>query len=264
MRTVEMDGICLSCRIDLHEECTVALAGDVPEGERCCCAELYDRSAHMRMVAQARKLDGAGDDADGPDEPGTASAPPQPIKGDSGYIHPDAWPSTADIGTLTDVESTGRKRVAKMYPITGGQTCEWARLKYAGGGPHPIIGCMGNPASELHHGPDKNTLNNEKASRGIGTRENVHVICSECHNAWHAANDDFYAKYDRDAQQTEPWIPNHLGEWGPQNSLEQASFEELTEVARTRDERRRKRGKDGSGRNAKPRAGVDTSITDEG
>lgn len=267
MLLIETDGICLSCRIDLHEECTVALAGDLPDGERCCCAGLYDRAAHLGQVARARKAAGAGDVVSGDEEgsPAAVAAPPAPIKGDSGYIHPDAWPSSADIGTLADVSSTGRKRVAKMYPITAGQVCEWAKLRYAGNGPKPIIGCMGNPASELHHGPDKNTLNNEKASRGVGTRENVHVICSDCHNAWHAANDEFYPDYSRDAQQTEPWIPYHPGEWGPQDSTEQASFDELVEVARVRDERRRKRGRDTAGRNSRPRAGVDLGVDpDEG
>jgi len=35
-----------------------------------------------------------------------------------------------------------------------------------------------------HHGPDKNTLNNEKG--------NVHRICHSCHNRWHTLNDEDY------------------------------------------------------------------------
>jgi hypothetical protein len=49
----------------------------------------------------------------------------------------------------------------------------------------PIIGCPGRPASDRHHGPDKNTMRNE-----VGT--NLHRICDWCHNQWHAKNDPFY------------------------------------------------------------------------
>ena len=83
-----------------------------------------------------------------------------------------------------DAISTGRKRAAALYPIAVGQICEWAWKKQCGGGIVPIYGCTGRPASNIHHGPDKSTLNNE--------RENISVICAFCHGRWHVANDKFY------------------------------------------------------------------------
>ena len=76
---------------------------------------------------------------------------------------------------MADVLSTGRKRAAIAAPIEVGSKCEWAGLKFAGGGVHPIIGCVGNTATDRHHGPDKSVLNNE-----VGI--NLHRICSKCHN----------------------------------------------------------------------------------
>src|SRR5690606_5035839 len=108
------------------------------------------------------------------------------------------------IGTLSDPASTGRKRVAEMYPIPVGLVCEWANKQHCGGGVEPIVGCLGNPATDIHHGPDKNTLNNAKVSRGIGVQENVHLVCSFCHNTWHARNNSFYPDYDRIEDQAKP------------------------------------------------------------
>lgn len=85
---------------------------------------------------------------------------------------------------ITDPKSTGRKRAAVLYPITEGMLCEWASLKNAGGGQFPIVGCPGNIAVARHHGPDKNTLNNEQG--------NVHRICEHCHNRWHTRNDPVF------------------------------------------------------------------------
>ena len=89
-----------------------------------------------------------------------------------------------DFKDITDLRSTGRKYAARMYPIKEGMICEWNGLANAGGGPYSITGCGGNLATVRHHGPDKNTLNNEFG--------NVHRICATCHNRWHAANDKFY------------------------------------------------------------------------
>lgn len=91
---------------------------------------------------------------------------------------------TKDDDAVTDPGSTGRKRAAVMYPITEGMICEWAGLKNAGGGKHPIVGCLNNLATNRHHGPDKNTLNN--------TEGNVHRICATCHNRYHAVTDNDY------------------------------------------------------------------------
>lgn len=90
-----------------------------------------------------------------------------------------------EAGEMADPLSTGRKRAAAALPIAVGDICDWAFLKEAGGGVVPITGCPGYPASDRHHGPDKNTLNNE-----VGV--NLHKVCDFCHNRWHAANDMFY------------------------------------------------------------------------
>lgn len=104
---------------------------------------------------------------------------------------------------LKDQQSTGRKRAAELYPFLDAdgnrlkrgadeslfRDCEWAGQVSCGGGTAPIRGCGldGRPIGKginRHHGPDKNTLNNEKG--------NVHRICPSCHNRWHAANDPDY------------------------------------------------------------------------
>lgn len=85
---------------------------------------------------------------------------------------------------MADPTSTGRKRAALLKPIEPGMICEWKNLGRAGGGIVPIVGCAGNPAKNIHHGPDKDTTNNAD--------ENLHRICAECHNRWHALNDPFY------------------------------------------------------------------------
>ena len=91
--------------------------------------------------------------------------------------------------SLKDQQSTGRKRAARLYKLDRTAPCEWVGLRLQGGGTSPIDGCglAGRPAGKQqarHHGPDKNTLNNEEG--------NVHRICHLCHNRWHAANDPNY------------------------------------------------------------------------
>lgn len=85
----------------------------------------------------------------------------------------------------------GRRRAGLIAKIPKGYTCEWARLEYAGGGVEPIIGCDGNTAEALHHGPDKSTINNE-----VGI--NLHRICHNCHNRWHELNDSAYGTRPED------------------------------------------------------------------
>lgn len=89
-----------------------------------------------------------------------------------------------DNAKLIDQQSTGRKRAAEMYPLYPEELCEWAGKKNCGGGATPIVGCENNKQQARHHGPDKNTLNNDPG--------NVHRICHTCHNRWHAANDADY------------------------------------------------------------------------
>ena len=89
--------------------------------------------------------------------------------------------------SLKDQQSTGRKRAALAYPLDREGPCEWADAgptNPKGGGTKPVIfGCK-NTQDARHHGPDKNTLNNDEG--------NVHRICHWHHNNWHAMNDPDY------------------------------------------------------------------------
>lgn len=132
-----------------------------------------------------------------------------------------------DNNDLVDPESAGRKRAAQLLPkeLLATMICEWALLKEAGGGVEPIKGCHGNRATDLHHGPSKNTLHNE---RGEDNR-NLHAICSYCHNLYHARNDKYY-EGTRPLDDT-PWLP--VGDWkphnpnGPKMTVQEAMVEEL-------------------------------------
>lgn len=164
---------CWSCAVSLHEECFDMT--ELEEGYKCCCTNAPKQDEETRSVGR-------------------------PIS------------SPEDI---TDVLSAGRKRAAMLYPIYEGMTCEWAGLKNAGGGVEPIIGCAGNKLSpkkggdgdlvqgDVHHGPDKNTLENSPG--------NAHRICAFCHHRWHAANDKYYGKRptreDGKIDGTKPFLP---------------------------------------------------------
>lgn len=101
----------------------------------------------------------------------------------------EALPKTLGRPPKPDTEisiSAGRKRAAKAYSEEMGddKLCEWLGYANCGGGFVPIIGCLRGRRTDRHHGPDKNTYNNGE--------ENVSLICSLCHNRWHAANDPLY------------------------------------------------------------------------
>lgn len=86
---------------------------------------------------------------------------------------------------LKDPQSTGRHRAVAIHgKANPEEPCEWLGLANCGGGHFPILGCDRGVQENLHHGPDKNVLNNE--------RQNVHKICSQCHNRWHTMNDADY------------------------------------------------------------------------
>ena len=78
----------------------------------------------------------------------------------------------------------GRMYANRNIQIKEGDICDWAWKSNCGGGNNPILGCSGRAATERHHGPDKSTGNNSP--------ENIHRICSYCHNLWHARNDKSY------------------------------------------------------------------------
>lgn len=114
---------------------------------------------------------------------------------------------------LNDPISTGRKRAAKLYPISPGQVCDWAWRKQCGGGIVPIFGCTGRPATDIHHGPDKSTLNNDRDT-------NISIVCSHCHNRWHTANDKYYV---------EPRPKDNL-RWVPSKGIEALPIYTLADI----------------------------------
>lgn len=242
--------VCLACKAGNHDECDDFW--EPVDAAECCCAELYDPAKHIHILrfgssdepkAKREKVSPGGDN---PVEKlsgwGTLEYLPNGKKrGNSGYIHPLAWPSTRDIGLLKEPLSTGRKRVAEMYPIPKGKTCEWAGLQAAGGGIFPIVGCIGYPATDLHHGPDKNTLNNMRASAGTSDgAENVHQVCSFCHNAWHAVNDPTYPKRDYVEDQASPWLPQggEIREHDPDTMADQVTLYAVDQARRADSDRR--------------------------
>lgn len=105
---------------------------------------------------------------------------------------------------LKDQQSTGRKRAAIKFPLDRDEKCEWQGFKNVGGN-KGIVGCLAGKQQARHHGPDKNTLNNNEG--------NVHRICHNCHNRWHTINDEGY-----------DW-----GELHPAHSPVGATLEELLE-----------------------------------
>lgn len=107
----------------------------------------------------------------------------------------------------------GRLRAQREFPIDPDTKCEWSGLLYAGGGVHPIVGCLGGEATHRHHGPDKSTTNND--------RNNVHLVCSTCHNRWHTLNDPYYDERPPDG---EPYLPNM--EFKFHNAVEKATTED--------------------------------------
>lgn len=96
-----------------------------------------------------------------------------------------AW--SKEDASIRDAKSTGRKRAAKLYPLQADMPCDWRGLRFAGGGMFPIVGCKDGNQNARHHGPDLSTLNNQEG--------NVHRICADDHNSWHANNDAFIREY---------------------------------------------------------------------
>ena len=176
MSTGDRETPCPACRAGFQNECHFAWDDDEWES----CGEVI-----FMATGEVKYSDRSGGEDEGE----------QRREVDSGYIS-DGYSGTKNISEYKDPISTGRKRAAEMYPINPGMACEWANLKNAGGGVVPIVGCIGRAATDRHHGPDKNTMNNAEG--------NVHRICSFCHNAWHGANDPFYG--ERPAPD-KPFIP---------------------------------------------------------
>jgi len=96
--------------------------------------------------------------------------------------------------------SAGRKRAATLYPLNLEAPCEWRMLSNCGGGLYPIVGCVDGFQQTRHHGPVKNTEYNN--------RSNIHLICHNCHNRWHTANDPHYDRNDKEAEARFALLPH--------------------------------------------------------
>lgn len=195
------DDPCFGCRTGFHNECSYAWTDDLI-GECCCGGE-------VKFTVTGEVKDSGSTDE---------TIPKKEV--DNGYIE-DGYEANKSLADYKDPISTGRKRAAEMYPINAGMVCEWAGLKRAGGGVFPIVGCVGRPASDRHHGPDKNTMNNMQG--------NLHRICDFCHNTWHALNDPAYGERP---EHTKPFIPTgKLGEdWFNHDAETKATMEEILEA----------------------------------
>lgn len=166
------DTVCLPCKSGFHNECDLSWTLVLEDDDECCCQGAFSVQLYLELDAAVEKILAEG---------GELTAGGSKVK---------------DPDEIKDWESTGRKRAKEIAVVFEGDVCAWAFLKFAGGGVTPIVGCNGNRIyanpedkslrGDRHHGPDKNVLNN---SLGV----NLHLICTFCHNRWHALNDPFYA-----------------------------------------------------------------------
>lgn len=188
--------MCAACAVGWHTECSGPLAQESSANGLfyfCCCQhdEVLELAAaeteQAALAAQAAEQAVIAAQVAAQQE---ALAAIDPADYDIDYSEPKQRPEPKQkpgpkIKTeFKDQQSTGRKRAAREKPLMPDAPCEWAGLLYAGGGIIPIVGCAGNLQTNIHHGPDKSTINN--------SWENLHRICATCHNRWHTANDRFY------------------------------------------------------------------------
>lgn len=200
MITGSKENPCHSCRMNYHAECMEVWHYE--DMECCCGGEVsFDAAGNVRVAAEDQTLiTDDGKEIDG------------------GYLG-ESHGGTKSLGDYKDPISTGRKLAAQAAPIEPGLVCEWAGLARAGGGVIPIVGCIGRAASDRHHGPDKNTMNN-----AVGT--NLHRICDHCHNTWHALNDPHYGERP---EHTKPFLPLE-GECLPHDAVTKATPEQIIEA----------------------------------
>lgn len=166
--------------------CVACLQGDQHEcrSEGNCDNDSDINSGEEYDIRIPSSLDGVGSSRDsvGQGNQESSNSAPSDEAGDDESSQ--EFRTYKDDSALRDQQSTGRKRAAKMYPLDPEADCEWCMQKNCGGGDFPIVGCLSGKQEARHHGPDKNTLNNEKG--------NVHRICHFCHNRWHTLNDPDY------------------------------------------------------------------------
>ena len=204
------EDFCLACKASFHDECQSLWDETLADDIECCCEGAFS--------FEGRAPKPFSEEDDKPDI--------------EAYF--EGYTGSKALEDYADPLSTGRKEAVKKYPIKAGMVCEWAWLQNAGGGVVPIIGCPGHPAEAVHHGPDKNTMCNIDG--------NVHRICAECHNRWHAVNDPHYGERptleDGRVDASVPFLPK--GEWLAHDDKTLAKDELIhAEDKRRRDEARR-------------------------
>jgi hypothetical protein len=225
-----LEQVCVSCRQGFHDECDDFWQTRLVQAEWivCCCSKNFDLIDFFDKERRDKaKKEFAGQDYvdKWTDEPIDTYIP--------------NFGGTKAPQDYVDPLSSGRKKAARVAPIKAGDVCEWAWLKNAGGGIVPIIGCPGRPASDRHHGPDKNTLHNELST-------NLHRICDWCHNQWHAKNDPHYGPRptnpDGSVDASLPFLPD--GEVLPHDPFTRESDEVVYQEDMLRREEARKHGAD--------------------
>jgi hypothetical protein len=154
-----MPDSCFSCLRGLHATCRHT------DNNPCSCYGF-----NHETISDGVGSDEGDNESSGPHTSGTDST--------------KRFRRTKPDAALKDQQSTGRKRAAGLYPLNRDADCEWRFGLSCGGGESPIQGCIDGKQLARHHGPEKNTLNNDPG--------NVHRICHHCHNRWHAANDKDY------------------------------------------------------------------------
>ena len=171
---------CIECRRDFHAVC----------GDPCCCATSAGNGDNRDTpVSPPEETSGVRSEVSGPEKV------PGRVNPDYDTSDPEAdWRVSSGNSrrgkrdaSLKDQQSTGRKRAAVLFPLDREASCEWAKASPEnpkGGGKFPITFGCAELQKARHHGPDKNTLNNEEG--------NVHRICHFHHNNWHALNDPHY------------------------------------------------------------------------
>jgi hypothetical protein len=166
-----MAEICIPCWKGLHGACNALYFDD-----QCSC-DHKQTSTTQAAVGSFKSLIGNALNLD-PEEPDTRSTTRAPRR-------------QKDDQAVTDPQSTGRKRAAKLYPLrteTGDPIpCDLANKKsptLPGYYKVQIDGCGIRQGQSRHHW-SYNTLDNE--------RSNIGLLCHSCHNLIHARNDEFKA-----------------------------------------------------------------------
>lgn len=202
--------LCPECFIGLYDECTnpQGQMGNIPCGrEDLLALEIRNSPTGDRTVNNMLDTDTIVDIdfsalSDGEAEEPKSAIPVtewDPKEGEEFTYNTKTGRKQKPNSRLKNPMRTGRLRANSVKPIKPGDTCEWAGLKFAGGGIVPIVGCLGNAAVTVHHGPDKDWLNNNE--------ENLHKLCKDCHTAYHKFNDPFY-----DWKRPEPGTPFYFRE----------------------------------------------------